>query len=163
MLTFSDKGAKFLPNPVVFSINEVVFAVTTADSLFPLRTLEYVKDAPYTEPEEAATAEGIPKDNISRACRHLLRQRSFYPIFPAPLPGAGLDSINLDVTHMDLLRFDEVSADVVVVPSKLGGQFIKVLCASISCIGGSMADAGYCLADCRQRAHGQPVISDQGA
>lgn len=94
--------------------------------MFPLRTLEYVKEAPFSDAEEAAAAEGAPKDNISRQCRHLLRQRSFYPIFPAPLAGSGLEGVNLDVTHLDLLRFDEVSADVVITPSKLGGQFIKV-------------------------------------
>lgn len=111
---------------MIFSVNEIVFAITSTDSLFPLRTLEYVKEAAFSDAEEAAASEGIPKDNISRQCRHLLRQRSFYPIFPAPLPGSGLDGINLDVTHLDLLRFDEVSADIVITPSKLGGQFVKV-------------------------------------
>lgn len=103
-----------------------MFAITSADPLFPLRTLEYVKEAPFSDPAEAKEAEGQPRDNISRICRHLLRQRSFYPIFPAPLAGGGMDGVNLDITHLDLLKFDDVSADVVVTPSKLGGQFIKV-------------------------------------
>lgn len=117
---------KLLPNPATFSINEVNFAISSADVLFPLRSQEFLKEAPPANPEEASLHEGAGKDHVGRVCRHVLRQRSFYPIFPPPLSGAGVDGVNLDVTHMDLLKFDGFGADVVILPSMLGKHFVKV-------------------------------------
>ena len=51
---------------------------------------------------------------------------SFYPLFPAPLAGPGVEALNLDVTHADLLKFGAMGADVVILPSALGKQFAKV-------------------------------------
>jgi hypothetical protein len=117
-----------LPNPAIFSINEVVFAVTSVDTLMPIRATEYVRDAKRIAEAEEMDMDEAPKDAISRVCRHVLRQRIFYPTFPAPLPGPGQDTVNLDVTHMELLKLGEVGADIAIMPSALGKHFVKVRC-----------------------------------
>jgi len=98
--------------------------VTSTDVLFPIRSVEYLKEAPLADSEDA---DMTPKDQIARACRHVLRQRTFYPVFPAPLAGGGVEQTNLDVTHMDLLSFGAGNgADIVILPSTLGKHFAKV-------------------------------------
>lgn len=62
---------------------------------------------------------------MARLCRHVLRQRSFYPLFPSP-QNPPLDPLNLDVTHANLLKLNGgVGADVFIVPSSLK-YFAKV-------------------------------------
>ena len=55
--------------------------------------------------------------------RHVLGQRTFYPIFPPPEPHAG--EVNLDVTHYPLLKMDGPAPDILILPSKLK-HFSKV-------------------------------------
>jgi DNA polymerase alpha subunit B len=55
--------------------------------------------------------------------RHVLGQRSFYPLFPVPENMAG--EVNLDVTHQKLLRLDDTAPDLLILPSKLK-HFSKV-------------------------------------
>jgi DNA polymerase alpha subunit B len=117
---------RMLPNPAIFSINEVVFAVTSVDALMPIKAAEYVRDAKRAAEESEMELDDVPRDAISRVCRHVLRQRIIYPTFPAPLPGAGLELVNLDVTHMDLLKLGEGGVDVAILPSSLGKHFVKV-------------------------------------
>ncbi len=126
------KRIKLLPNPAIFSINEVVFALTSTDTLFHLRNQEFFKKATEIDEETSApaTEDNQPKDIMARAVRQILRQRTFYPLFPTPT-GPGIDSVNLDVSHMDLLRFGEVGADVVILPSMLK-HFVKVAFSCLS-------------------------------
>ena len=56
---------------------------------------------------------------------------SFYPLFPAPLPSKGIDALNLDMTHNDLVRMGASGADIIIVPSLLK-HFIKVLASASS-------------------------------
>ncbi|KAK4055754.1 DNA-directed DNA polymerase alpha subunit pol12 [Microbotryomycetes sp. JL201] len=123
------KGVYMLPNPTTFSINEVVFGITSVDSLFALRNQEFFcpcGEAVQTEQEPDANT----KDVMSRTCRHLLRQRSFYPIFPTPLNATGLDNVNLDVTHSELLSMGDNGADVVILPSRLK-HFAKIVDSTV--------------------------------
>ncbi|KAM0788694.1 hypothetical protein ACM66B_002791 [Microbotryomycetes sp. NB124-2] len=123
------KGVYMLPNPTTFSINEVVFGITSVDSLFALRSQEFFcpcAEAVQTEQEPDANT----RDVMSRTCRHLLRQRSFYPLFPTPLNATGLDNVNLDVTHSDLLSMGDNGADVVILPSKLK-HFAKIVDSTV--------------------------------
>ena len=66
-----------LPNPTTFSINEVVFGITSVDTLFSLRNQEYFCPAGEAVADEQASAEDVAasKDVMARTCRHLLRQR----------------------------------------------------------------------------------------
>jgi len=74
---------------------------------------------------EEAEPSGEPevKDGMASLVRHVLGQRTFYPIFPPPEPHAG--EVNLDVTHHPLLKMDGPAPDVLIIPSKLK-HFSKV-------------------------------------
>ena len=135
---------KLLPNPAVFSVNEVVFAITSVDVLFHLQSQQFFK--PCLDPVDTASDDSLldpnAKDALSRGCRHILRQRrsvfafafsrielmslggSFYPLFPAP-HGNGIDPLNLDVTHNDLVKLSDDGPDIVILPSILK-HFAKV-------------------------------------
>ncbi|KAK4704750.1 DNA polymerase alpha subunit B, partial [Phenoliferia sp. Uapishka_3] len=114
------KGVKLLPNPTTFSVNEIVFSITSLDVLFHLRNQEFFRKCGEILPEgEVPDTDLAAKDMMARTCRHLLRQRSFYPLFPAPMPGKGIDAINLDITHNDLVKMGTNGADIVILPSLL--------------------------------------------
>ncbi|KAF9502113.1 DNA polymerase alpha, subunit B [Pleurotus eryngii] len=69
----------------------------------------------------------LPYDGMSGLCQHLLRQRSFYPLFPVPADLA--HDVNLDVSRSERLRVDlgadnggsgvGVAPSVLIVPSRL--------------------------------------------
>lgn len=55
---------------------------------------------------------------------------SFYPLFPSP-SAPPLEPLNLDVTHSDLLRFDQgTGADIFIMPSMLK-HFAKVVDSAV--------------------------------
>ena len=156
------RAVKLLPNPAVFSINEVAFAVTTVDTLFHLTREEWAHsardvDAPDVAggpSSDGAIVEAVAQpDAMARRCRHILRQRSFYPIFPPPAEGANIDAVNLDVSHIDLLRIGNIGADIVILPSVLK-HFAKVRRRSR----GRTHSSGR-----RQHGHDQPVVRVQGS
>ncbi|KDE09100.1 hypothetical protein MVLG_00816 [Microbotryum lychnidis-dioicae p1A1 Lamole] len=129
------KGVKLLPNPTTFSISEVVFAITSVDVLFALRHQEFFKKCGEVKEEGEGMDMDVEedpaaKDVMARTCRHLLRQRSFYPIFPAPIGARNLPSLNLDVTHQELIKMDAAGADVVIVPSMLK-HFTRIVDSTI--------------------------------
>lgn len=72
---------------------------------------------------------------MANLCRHLLQQRSFYPLFPVPQDLA--QEVNLDMSHSDGLRMvdDELdyAPDVMILPSKLI-QFFKVIPRLYYCV-----------------------------
>ncbi|KAK0552437.1 DNA-directed DNA polymerase alpha subunit pol12 [Tilletia horrida] len=109
------KRVKRLPNPALFTINEVTIAVSTADVLRDLKAEELVQRmhdpaAASTNPSTAA-----PKDQVARLIRHVVGQRSFYPLYPSS-PASALP---LDVTHSNLAVFPSVTPDVLILPSTL--------------------------------------------
>lgn len=113
---------RLLPNPASFSINEIAFSVTSVDVLFHLRREEVLQRAEEAEPDPEQGGEET-KDAMAGLVRHILGQRTFYPIFP---PGESYASeVNLDTTHQRLMRLDESAPDVLIVPSKLR-HFSKV-------------------------------------
>ena len=109
-------NAKCLPNPSMFSLNEIVFAVSTADILFHLSREETTRSPAETNPPARLTS-------------HILTQRSFYPLFPPPegekLP-RGVSSVSIDVPHSRLFDLVNGTPDVLLLPSALGG-FAKVV------------------------------------
>ncbi|KAI1790115.1 DNA polymerase alpha, subunit B [Ganoderma leucocontextum] len=140
----SDSRIHMLPNPARFTLNGVHFAASSVDVLFHLRKEEFFKHATEVEPLPGpADPEGqTPSDAMANLCRHVLQQRSFYPIFPVPLDLT--HELSVDVTHSDLLYFtpqdddseasgsaeDPTAArcapDVLIVPSRLK-HFSKVV------------------------------------
>lgn len=128
---------KLLPNPASFSANEVTFGVCSVDTVLHLRNQEFFRRA-----GEVASAETVAdvvteadaaaaKDVMARTCRHMLRQRSYYPIFPSPQPsGAIKEPVNLDVTHHELVKMPPTGSDVVIAPSMLK-HFVKVVDSTV--------------------------------
>lgn len=67
---------KCLPNPITITINELVIGINNVDVLMSIRREEFFKEALVEnegEPEEESDPNA--KDIISRACRHVMRQR----------------------------------------------------------------------------------------
>ncbi|KAH9936258.1 DNA polymerase alpha/epsilon subunit B-domain-containing protein [Fomitopsis serialis] len=129
-----DPRIRLLPNPCRFSLNDVTFGVTSVDVLFHLRKEEFFKRAQEVEPVPLADGDATGSDTMINTCRHLLQQRSFYPIFPVPLDLS--HEVNLDVTHMERLNLDIDGAntnqapDVLILPSRLK-QFSKVVDSTV--------------------------------
>ncbi|CAH7686099.1 DNA polymerase alpha/epsilon subunit B-domain-containing protein [Phakopsora pachyrhizi] len=110
------KGIVCLTNPVIFKINELVVGISNVDVLMPLRKEEFFKPAVVMNEDQSDDSNS--KDIISRACRHLLRQGSFYPLFPSAV-GGGADLVNLDLIHHDLLDLRTNPVDILILPSSL--------------------------------------------
>jgi DNA polymerase alpha subunit B len=66
-----------LPNPALFTINEILIGVNNIDVLMPLKKEEFFKQAAVViegeedQPEDDPNATNV----ICRACRHVMRQR----------------------------------------------------------------------------------------
>ncbi|KAK1234537.1 DNA-directed DNA polymerase alpha subunit pol12 [Marasmius sp. AFHP31] len=125
-VTKHDSRIHLVPNPTRFSINGVSFGATSVDTLFHLRKEEVTKRGEEVESIPPQTPEDTGADSMGNLCRHLLQQRSFYPVFPVPSELSG--EINLDVTHSAGLKLDvdaeEYAPDVLIFPSKFK-QFSK--------------------------------------
>ncbi|OCH91876.1 DNA polymerase alpha subunit B [Obba rivulosa] len=125
-----DARIGLLPNPARFSLNDVSFGVSSVDVLFHLRKEEFLKRGQEVDSLPSDDIEGqTTNDPMVNSCRHLLLQRSFYPIFPAPLDLS--HEVNLDVAHWDGLRLGagaevDTAPDVLITPSRLK-HFSKVV------------------------------------
>ncbi len=98
-------------NPSTFVIGGLVFAATSTDVLYQMMRDECTSLKP-------ATPGGGPKvDKIVRVAQHLLEQRSFFPMFPAPASEAEA-AVPLEMNQLWHLGLP-VQPDVLLVPSKL--------------------------------------------
>ncbi|KAJ6512102.1 DNA polymerase alpha/epsilon subunit B-domain-containing protein [Mycena vitilis] len=130
-LTRKDPRIHLLPNPAWFTLNDITFAATSADVLFHIRKGEYIKRGEDVDPTPA-TAADTGSDAMANVCRHLLQQRSFYPVFPVPLELSA--EVILDVAHAGRLRLGkgdsdaapECAPDVLILPSRFK-QFTKTV------------------------------------
>jgi len=120
-----------LPNPALFTINETLLGINNVDVLMPLKKEELFLPANVVRLSDDEVPEDDPNATnvISRACRHVMRQRSFYPLFP-PAIGTGFDAINLDVTHLELLQHDTVVPDILILPTNFTA-FAKVIDSNV--------------------------------
>ncbi|KAI9620569.1 hypothetical protein KEM48_008106 [Puccinia striiformis f. sp. tritici PST-130] len=124
-----------LPNPIIISINEIVIGINNVDVLMPLKKDEFFKKAEVVVDDEEQLENPDKNQDpnatnlISRACRHVMRQRSFYPLFPHAI-GSGFDSINLDVTHLDLLKHDTIAPDILILPTNFTA-FVKSIDSTV--------------------------------
>ncbi|KAJ3281769.1 DNA-directed DNA polymerase alpha subunit pol12 [Borealophlyctis nickersoniae] len=97
------------PNPVQFTLNEIVFAVSTTDILHHLGAAEFARHPAVIRP-----------DRMGRLFHHVLDQRSFYPLQPP-----ALDDACLDLAHAGALELQAVP-DVLILPSVLHRTVRKV-------------------------------------
>lgn len=117
------KRVKCLPNPCMFSINEVIFGISTADVLRDLRSDELVFNVTVNTEEENNNPSPIKvRDAMARSVRHVLHSRHFYPLFPA----STASDLPLDVSHAHLAQFTDVTPDVLFLPSILT-PFAKIV------------------------------------
>ncbi|KAH9854731.1 DNA polymerase alpha subunit B [Lenzites betulinus] len=163
-----DPRVRMLPNPARFTLNGVHIAVSSLDVLFHLRKEEFFKRASEVDPIRSSPPPDAP-DAMGNLCRHILQQRSFYPLFPVPLDLS--HDVNLDVSHSDLLYLvpqddDEEAAevgdgdarprcapDVLVVPSRLK-HFAKVVDGTVAVNPSFLTKATYAVLE--YAGHGAP-------
>ncbi|KAF7768093.1 hypothetical protein Agabi119p4_7336 [Agaricus bisporus var. burnettii] len=127
-LVKNDPRIHLIPNPSRFKINDVSFGACSVDVLFHLRKEEFLKLGREVDPVLPVHEDDVGTDVMANTCRHLLQQRSFYPIFPTP-PGLAHE-VNMDVSHSDGLKLvdgDNLNPpDVLILPSKLK-HFVKMV------------------------------------
>lgn len=95
------------PNPCMFRVNEVLFGVTSNDTLFALSS------------DEASKSTG---HRMCRMAGHMLQQQSFSPSFPSPLSVPA----QLDLRHMKHWKMN-ATPDVLITPSRLAPMAKEVL------------------------------------
>ncbi|KAJ7459686.1 DNA polymerase alpha/epsilon subunit B-domain-containing protein [Mycena latifolia] len=153
-----DRRIHLLPNPASFALNGVTFAATSVDTLFHLKKGEFVRRGEEVDPTPAM-ADDPGTDAMANVCRHLLQQRSFYPVFPVPLELTA--EVVLDVTHSDGLRLGggdnegapESAPDVLIVPSRLK-QFSKTVYATTALNPSFVSKTTYMVLDVAARTSG---------
>jgi len=106
---------RLAPNPVIFSLDEVTIAVSSADALLDLSREELARPST-TKMEGDIVGEGggQPQDRLARLANHMIHQHSFYPIFPASTSS----ELPLDVSHHQLYKLP-VTPDIFIVPSQI--------------------------------------------
>ncbi|KAM4845929.1 DNA polymerase alpha subunit B isoform 2-T2 [Thomomys bottae] len=99
------KRVQFVSEPCSLSINGVIFGLTSTDLLFHMGA------------EEISCSAGA-SDRFSRILKHILTQRSYYPLYPPP------EDMPIDYEHLYAYAQLPVTPDVLVVPSELR-YFVK--------------------------------------
>ncbi|XP_066358265.1 uncharacterized protein [Miscanthus floridulus] len=99
-----------LANPCLFSSNKIYFGCCTVDILKQLSGEEISRKPPV----------GKPGDRIGRLASHILKQQSYYPLYP-PAAGVPLD-FSLAKEALEISS----APDVLILPSDLA-PFVKVL------------------------------------
>ncbi|XP_039909586.1 DNA polymerase alpha subunit B, partial [Hirundo rustica] len=89
-----------VPEPCTLDIDGVVFGLTSTDLLFHMGA------------EEISSSSGI-SDRFTRILRHVLTQRTFYPLFPPS------EELNVHFEALAALAALPVTPDVLVTPSEL--------------------------------------------
>ncbi|EPY50026.1 DNA polymerase alpha B-subunit [Schizosaccharomyces cryophilus OY26] len=93
------------PNPCIFSVNEVVFGISTNDIL-----LHTSKEELFRTPTHG--------NLFSRLVAHVIQQRHFYPLFPGGSLDRGNPS-NIDISHLKLGELFKTVPDVLILPSDM--------------------------------------------
>ena len=129
------KQVQVVSNPIMLSINEIMFGISTQDVLSELR-----RENVY----QASKGQQFSDDMLARLTSAVIEQRHFFPVFPpqgrenlprpAAIPGevpeAGEEErlavgASLDLAYMKLAEWLNVRPDVLVLPSVLN-PFVKV-------------------------------------
>ncbi len=118
-------SARIVGNPMALSMNEMLVGISSQDVLYELRQ------------EELVGGRVADTNAVSRACRYLLEQRHYFPLFPTldrrRLPTSGVADTGglatgamFDTGYLKLGEMVNVRPDVLVVPSALP-PFAKVV------------------------------------
>ncbi|XP_046500585.1 DNA polymerase alpha subunit B isoform X2 [Equus quagga] len=99
------KRVHFLSEPCSFSINGVIFGLTSTDVLFHMGA------------EEISSSSGT-SDRFSRILKHILTQRSYYPLYPPQ------EDMAIDYENFYAYAQLPVTPDVFIIPSELR-YFVK--------------------------------------
>ncbi|XP_048732444.1 DNA polymerase alpha subunit B-like [Ostrea edulis] len=99
-------NVRFMPDPCVVNINNVIFGITSADIMFQLGAEEISFNPPGAS------------DRMARLAEHLLTQQNFYPLYPSP------EDVNIDYEVFDLYSRMPSTPHVLILPSDLK-QFTK--------------------------------------
>ena len=126
------KRVRCLPNPSVFYINELAIGVSTADVLGDLRREELVQRV---QADDKAPSSADARDPMMRLARHVLGQRSFYPIFPP----SSASMLPLDLSHSRLCGLDQVTPDLLLLPSARVKPFLRVVDSTMVVNPGALA------------------------
>ncbi|XP_053133598.1 DNA polymerase alpha subunit B [Hemicordylus capensis] len=95
----------FVSDPCTLDVNGVVFGLTSVDLLFHMGA------------EEISSSSGV-LDRFSRILKHVLTQRSYYPLYPPA------EEMNVDYEHFERFAPLPVTPDVLITPSELR-YFVK--------------------------------------
>jgi DNA polymerase alpha subunit B len=117
------KQVNIVTNPMLVSLNEILFGLSSQDVLDQIRSSE-------------VTAGKVRQTHIlERGCRQVIEQRHFFPVFPPLEPKRSEDEndqytyvtsgASLDVSYLKLGEFLGAKPDVLVTPSVLP-SFVKV-------------------------------------
>lgn len=134
-----------LANPSTFSLNGTTIAASSVDVLFHLGKQEHFFEIPEASDEAPPSGDEVKSDPTARRCRHLLQQRSFYPIYPVP-PEVS-NHVNLDLTHRRALKTDDsagVAREIFITPSQLW-QFCKMVDSTLFINPGQVMKGSYAL------------------
>ncbi|KAK4965482.1 DNA-directed DNA polymerase alpha subunit pol12 [Elasticomyces elasticus] len=126
------KQVSIVTNPIVVSVNEIVFAISTLDVLSELRAGDVH--------QRGKGQAGFEGDMLGRLAGEVVEQRHFFPVFPPQgredmpkLTGEGDGEgdrlpvgVGLDVAYLKLGEWVNVRPDVLVLPSVLN-PFVKVI------------------------------------
>ncbi|EEB07091.1 DNA polymerase alpha B-subunit [Schizosaccharomyces japonicus yFS275] len=96
---------KCFPNPSVFSINDTRFGISTNDILLHMSKEELFRSPKHT-------------NLFTRLASNIIQQRHFYPLFPGGSMEKG-NSSNLDISHLPLGEFINVTPKILILPSEL--------------------------------------------
>ncbi|XP_014969199.2 DNA polymerase alpha subunit B isoform X3 [Macaca fascicularis] len=99
------KQVQFVSEPCSLSINGVIFGLTSTDLLFHLGA------------EEISSSSGT-SDRFSRILKHILTQRSYYPLYPPQ------EDMAIDYEMFYVYAQLPVTPDVLIIPSELR-YFVK--------------------------------------
>ena len=121
----------------MFYINELAIGVSTADVLGDLQREELV--------QRVAAPDGARRgaDPMVRLARHVLGQRrcvranSFYPLFPP----SSASLLPLDLSHSSLCALQQVTPDILLLPSSRVKPFLRVVDSTVVVNPGRLANS----------------------
>ncbi|CAH2325230.1 DNA polymerase alpha subunit B [Pelobates cultripes] len=96
----------FVSDPCTLTVNSVVFGFTSTDLLFHMGA------------EEISSSSAGAPDRFSRILKHILTQRSYYPLYPPS------EEMNIDYEGLYSFASMPVTPDIFIIPSELR-YFIK--------------------------------------
>lgn len=143
---FEDRRLVLLPNPCALWVNECLLGLSTADVLKDLCDEETVINIPS---RQALPMSETTKDPVLRAFLHVISQRCFYPVMPSA-PEDDEVPLAIDMEHMHLAEFANVTPDLLVLPSALPPAIkaaLPTICLNPGRLGGRTGDRGGYFAD----------------